>query len=324
MTEAVSPTLSINPGCPGLLPALIGSCLLWMAGSGWGMNLAADTEAAACGVAAIAAAQAAAEPPEAVAQRIPGSQVVAGGRDIAWAWLGSPTSRYAHAALGSVVHAGSLHVRVAGGMVNLSYSLPENRVFEDRVLRLVDLDGDGRDEILLVEADASTGAALVVFGVRGGPVPALVELARGPQLGVAMRWINPVGFADFDGDGRLDVASVTTPHVGGVLTLHHFRPPRLVPYAKMPGVSNHRYGELEQQLAVIAASPGQRATVVLPDQAQTALRTLRWEAPGQWAEAAPLRLAARVTRLSPLAGAAGTIACARLADGASLRVMMVP
>jgi hypothetical protein len=109
-----------------------------------------------------------------------------------------------------------------------TYSLPSHRVFEDRVPRLVDLDGDGRDEILLVEADVVFGAALVVLGLRND---AIVERARGPAVGSSFRWLNPVGVSDFDGDGRSDLASVTTPHIGWVLTLLHYRPPRLEPFA---------------------------------------------------------------------------------------------
>lgn len=152
-------------------------------------------------------------------ERIAHSQATSGERDIAWAWLGSTTSRYSHGALGSRQHAGSLQVlaRTAHAQLQLqTYSLPLNRVFEDSVPRIVDLDRDGRDEIILIEADAIEGAALLVLGLRKG---ALVELARGPYAGSSFRWLNPVGVADFDGDGQLDLASVTTPHIGGVLTL---------------------------------------------------------------------------------------------------------
>lgn len=259
------------------------------------------------------------------ASRLPDSQAVAGSKDIAWVWLGSPTRRYPHGALGSPVHAGSVHVLARtprGPMVAVSLSLPVHRVFEDRVPRLVDLDGDGRDEIVLVEADALRGAALVVLGLaqRDGQTT-LVERARGPHAGSTFRWLNPVGFADFDGDGQLDVASVTTPHIGGVLTLHHWQPPALVPFARALDVSNHRMGALEQQLAVIVQQPGFRPTIVVPDMARQALHALRWEAPGQWHELADLQpLPGTVERLTPRPDGA----CAWLADGRVLRITLRP
>ncbi|MBA4212045.1 MAG: hypothetical protein C0449_03065 [Polaromonas sp.] len=267
-------------------------------------------------------------PPPAPAEassRIPDSQAVAGSKDIAWVWLGSPTRRYPHGALGAPVHAGSVHVLTRaprGASLVVSMSLPIHRVFEDRVPRLVDLDGDGRDEIVLIEADALRGASLVVLGLaeRDGQ-PSLVERARGPHAGSTFRWLNPVGFADFDGDGRLDVASVTTPHIGGVLTLHHLQPPALVPFARALDVSNHRMGALEQQLAVIVQQPGLRPTIIVPDMARRALHALRWEAPGQWHELADLQpLPGTVERLIPSPGGA----CAWLADGRVLRITLLP
>lgn len=270
--------------------------------------------APACGVPALAQAPL----PPAARQRLAQSQPVSGIRDIAWAWLGSPTSRYPHTALGSTQHAASLQVLPAAAQgQQQTYTLPLHRVFEDRVPRLSDLDGDGRDEIILVEADALRGAALVVFGLRDGM---LVELARGPHAGSTFRWLNPVGVADFDGDGRPDLASVTTPHIGGVLTLHHYRPPRLEPYARATEVSNHRMGELEQQLAVIVTQPGQRPAILIPDMQLQTLQALRWDAPGQWTELGrPLALPARAERFTPLDGGG----CLRLADGSWWRVALI-
>ena len=269
----------------------------------------------ACGV----AAKMSAPPPPAAQQRLAQSQVTSGVRDIAWVWLGSPTSRYPHAALGSRQHAASLHVLPSLTNAQLqNYSLPLHRVFEDRIPRLVDLDGDGRDEIILVEADALKGAALVVYGLRNG---AVAELARGPHAGSSFRWLNPVGVADFDGDGLLDLASVTTPHIGGVLTLHHYRPPRLEPYARATDVSNHRMGELEQQLAVVVPQAGQRPVILIPDMQLTALQALRWDSPGQWTELArPLGLPARAERITPLEGGG----CLKLTDGSWWRVTLAP
>jgi hypothetical protein len=308
----------------------LGLSLLALCTAGVAMGLRVDPSVAGCG----APVGAPAVPPRAAMGRLPDSQAVRGQQDVLWVWLGSPTSRYPHTALGSPVHAGSLHALVAGpeGAVReVAYSLPLHRVFEDRVPRLADLDGDGRDEIIVVESDAIRGAALLVFGLRaqtpatgvpgGASTPALLELARGPYAGAPFRWLNPVGVADFDGDGRLDIATVTTPHVGGVLTLHHFRPPSLEPYAKAMDVSNHRMGALEQRLAAIVELPGHRPTVIAPDMQLRALHALRCEAPGQWKELAELKpMAARVEHLTAAPGGA----CALLADGSWWRVVLMP
>lgn len=287
--------------------------------SAWALGLSIEAAAPMCS----ASPAPTLAPPPAAHERLAGSQAVAGSRNIAWAWLGSPTARYPHTALGSTEHAGSLHVLVGHGSAahEVVYRLPTHRVFEDRVVRLVDLNGDGRDEIVVVEADAQRGAALVVLGVQEGTPPKLVELARSPHVGSSFRWLNPVGVADFDGDGRLDLASVTTPHIGGVLTLHHYRPPHLVAFATIGDVSNHRMGALEQRLAAVVTVPNQRPTVIVPDMTHRALHALRWDAPGQWKELpAPLALPGRVESLTPLADGA----CAHMADGKWQRVKLTP
>lgn len=262
--------------------------------------------------------------PAAAAARIPDSQAVSGSRDIAWVWLGSPTTRYDHDALGSAVHAGSLHVSARhtdGTLHTVSLDLPDSRVIEDRVPRLADLDGDGRDEIILVESDLQRGAALVVYGLQTGTAsapPALVERARSSYLGTSHRWLNPAGVADFDGDGRAGIAAVTTPHIGGVLTLYRYRPPRLEPAATLPGVTNHRIGTVEQQLSAIVQPRGGRPALIVPGMGLRSLHVLHY-ANGAWAQlAAPVQLPAPVQRMS--AGAAG--ACATLGNGASLRITL--
>ena len=338
LTVLASPnrrTGSLRQHCTLLLTRLLLSLGLLLAASGnpavanevaLDMVLKLEPAAAQCGVPAAPIPAV----PAVARQRLPQSEAVHGSRDIAWAWLGSPTNRYPHAAFGSPVHAGSLHVLVAdtsGAQQQLTLTLPAQRVFEDRVPRLIDMDGDGRDEIILVEADTARGAALVVFGLRAaaGAAPgtpaglALVELARSPSLGTAFRWLNPAGFADFDGDGQLDIASVTTPHIGGVLTLYHFRPPQLLPFARAADVSNHRFGSLEQRLSVVVEQPGRRPTVLVPDMQHTALQALRWDAPGQWSRLdEPVALRARIERMTPLAGGA----CVLLADASWWRVML--
>lgn len=256
-------------------------------------------------------------------QRLPDSQLAQGQHDVGWVWLGDPTRRYPHRALGSGLHAGSVWVQVRDGRRGwrtVEKSLPTHRVYEDRVPRVVDIDQDGRDEVILIETDALRGASLVVLGVdQTTDVPRLVERARGPFAGSPFRWMNPVGVADFDGDGKADLANVVTPHVGGVLQLLHYRPPLLVPFATAMDVSNHRMGALEQDLAVIVTAPGQKPTIVVPDMTLRALHALRWDAPGRWTELADLKpLPGPVERMQPLPQGA----CVTLVDGRALRVTL--
>ncbi len=275
-------------------------------------------------------------PPAAAIKRIPDSQAVRGNNDIAWVWLGTPTIRYPHKALGAITHAGSLHVLVSqsGKLHEVIYELPVHRVFEDRVPRLVDLDGDGRDEIVLIESDALRGSATVVFGLLAAQthqdkqnnqsnkqtLPRLVELARSGQTGSTFRWLNPVGAADFDGDGKLDIASVITPHIGGLLTLYHYAPPKLIPFAQAMDTSNHRMGDLEQQVAVIVEQAGLRPTIIVPDMQLKALHALRWESPGQWKELADVKpLPAAIQRITPTSKGA----CVLLTDSTWWRVTLM-
>jgi hypothetical protein len=260
--------------------------------------------------------------PAAAQKRSPGSKVAQGAKEIAWAWLASPTTRYPHASMGSPVHAGSLHVISREGR-EYSVTLTQQRVFEDIEPRLADMDGDGLEEIMLIEADSERGAALVSYGLRasGNGKMQLQELARSSFLGLPFRWLNPVGFADFDGDGKLDIASVTTPHIGGVLTLYHYAAPRIEPFAKAMDVSNHRMGDPNLQMHAILQLPGTRPTVIVPDMTQRSLHALRWETvagKSEWKELADAKpLPGRVVYLMP--NTSGS-ACAQLMDGTWWRI----
>lgn len=77
--------------------------------AGIAMVLLPEPATAFCGTPALPEPNA----PATAAQRLAGSKVAPGQLDIAWAWLGTPTDRYPHTALGSRTHAGSLHVLVA-------------------------------------------------------------------------------------------------------------------------------------------------------------------------------------------------------------------
>ena len=102
-----------------------------------------------------------------------------------------PTGRYAHGVLGDAIEWGALTLTLADGR-SAEVALPENRVFEDVVPRLADLDGTGTPEIVVVESSANAGASLSIYAYDRG---ALVPFARTADIGRPNRWLAPVAFA---------------------------------------------------------------------------------------------------------------------------------
>jgi hypothetical protein len=203
-----------------------------------------------------------------------GSRVVHGTRNIAKAWLAEPTARYRHFVLGSQHEAASLVVALRSGRM-LKLRLPDNSVFEDRIPRLADLDGDGEDEIVVVRSYIDRGAALAIAAVRGTEVKIIAET---PPIGIPNRWLNPAGIADFDGDGRLDIAYVQMPHVLGRLRVWTLGKHGLRQVATVDGVSNHALGSPMLGLSAVADFDGDGvADLAIPSVDRRTLRFLTFK-----------------------------------------------
>ena len=208
---------------------------------------------------------------------MPDEVVVMGSRDIAAAWYRKPTERYSHGVLGDAVEAAGLGLRLKNGFRE-TLNLTTEAVFEDRAPRIVDIDGDGVDEILAVKTYIRAGAALAVIETsdRG-----LRLAAESDPIGQAFRWLNPVGVGDFDGDGRNEIAAVITPHQDGILKLYEWKNERLEPDHEAPGFSNHAIGSREQDLSAIADMDGDGIVdLILPDAARRNLRVVTFSMGG--------------------------------------------
>jgi hypothetical protein len=148
-----------------------------------------------------------------------------------------PTTRYGHAVLGDAVEWGALVLTLSDG-TRRRLRLPETRVFEDTAPRLADLDGDGAPEVIVVESDIALGARLSVYGADG-------LIAATPHIGRTHRWLAPLGAADLDGDGRVEIAYIDRPHLARTLRVWRFEDGALRPVADLAGLTNHRIGETD-------------------------------------------------------------------------------
>lgn len=147
----------------------------------------------------------------------------------------APTSRYAHGVLGDAIEYGALVLILQSGGTR-RFDLPESAVFEDTAPRLVDLDGDNRPEILVVESDQRLGARLAIYDIDG-------RVTATPYIGTRFRWLAPLGAADLDADGLVEIAYVDRPHLAKTLRIWRFEDNALTEVASLAGVTNHRIGE---------------------------------------------------------------------------------
>jgi len=231
----------------------------------------------AAGAARLDLVPASARPPmeQRDSDQLPHSRIALSHTGNSAAWLARPTDRYRHGVLGDGLEAEALRY-VRDGLGPVEIVLPPNAVFEDLEPRLADLDGDGEEEIVVVRSTLDRGATLVVYAIAGD---ALLEKAATAPIGTPNRWLNPVGIADLDGDGRPEILAVETPHIGGTLRVWRLEGGRLREVAALSGFSNHVIGSSELALhAVLDWNRDGRPDVVLPD---TSRRTLRIVSLGQ-------------------------------------------
>jgi hypothetical protein len=155
--------------------------------------------------------------------------------EIRSAAFSDPTTRYPHAVLGDDIEWGALELRLSSGKLR-RFILPESRVYEDLEPRLLDLDLDGDFEVVVVESSQTQGGRLAIYDQTG-------LIAATPFIGRKFRWLAPVGAADLDGDGRVEIAYVDRPHLAKTLRIWRFDDGALTEVGRLTGVTNHRIGE---------------------------------------------------------------------------------
>lgn len=176
------------------------------------------------------------------------------------AMLTRPTTRYGHGSLGDKIEAGGFQVERKGK--SLRFTLDDQHVFEYRRVRLVQLDDDAEPEAVIIRSNLKEGSGIVVFDIT---TDAIMLKAESKNIGTRFRWLNIVGFGDFTGRGKIEIAAVITPHLKGRLTVFELRGNQLEAVAAVNGYTNHINGTRELDLADVRDVDGDGTLdVILP------------------------------------------------------------
>ncbi len=182
--------------------------------------------------------------------------------------LGGPTQAYAHAVLGDGIEA------TRASLVDMRpippsikhVQVPDGQVFEGLSAIWVDINEDGEREIVLTASEAAQGAQIQVFSEEG------VLLAASQPIGLGYRWRHQIAVAPFGPRGEIELVSVRTPHLGGVVEFMRWEGADLPVVAQLGGFTSHNLGSRNLDLAVAGDFDGDGLTeLLLPAQDRSSL-----------------------------------------------------
>jgi hypothetical protein len=232
-------------------------------------------------------------------------------------FLSDPTGSYTHGILGDRLEAKTVTLLSlkGGAQIQRKIELHGDLVVEGLSPLWADLVGDGEKEIIVTASDATGGARIVVYDSRGR------LLAEGPSIGRGFRWLHQIAVAPFGPAAELELATVRTPHIGGIVQFYRWAEGGLEMVAERGGYSSHVIGSrnLEMALAGDLAGDG-TIELVVPNQRRNALAGLKRTETGV-EEAWRLSVGGTIsTNLASVVSPAGIISIGAGREDGSLRV----
>ncbi|MCC6565611.1 MAG: hypothetical protein IT298_07615 [Chloroflexi bacterium] len=186
------------------------------------------------------------------------------------------TSRYTHGVLGDTVEATALIVFDTETLAEMyRIVLDDGLVFEGLTPLWADIDGNGVEELIATVADEEVGARIRVYAGDTGS-----QIAEGPLIGRGGRWRHQLVAGAFSEDGVIELASVLTPHIGGMVQFNRLSGGEFPVVAELRGFTSHVLYSDNLDMAVAGDFDGDgRVELVLPDQERRNLAGLRRDGP---------------------------------------------
>ena len=186
--------------------------------------------------------------------------------------LTDPSSDYDHGIVGDALEARGVSIVTISEEPKAKQilSLPAQTVIEGISAIWADLDGDGLREIIITQSNAQDGAQIAVYNNDGQ------WLAASDPIGLAYRWRHQMAVAPFGPNGEMELASVFTPHIGGIVEFMQLDGEKLDVVARLAGYTSHVIGSrnLDMALAADVDADGQ-IELLLPNQNLSTLAAIQ-------------------------------------------------
>jgi len=178
-----------------------------------------------------------------------------------------PTERYGHGVLGDRVEAEAVTVVDATSwIVKASFVLPETFVFEQ--MRVEVLETGSKTLVLGTRSSRQTGAGVIALELQKDDElqdDVLVQVGEAGVIGLGNRWLNL--FDSANGEAY----AIKTPHIGGPLQRYSYVDDELQLSSEDVGVTNHRIGSRNLDLAVLVNGDDSSVRFIAPQYDQKTL-----------------------------------------------------
>lgn len=161
-------------------------------------------------------------------------------------FLTGASEKYRHGVLGDKIEASSITLLKTSGQTSVerTINIPKGDVIEGIAPIWADLNEDGIREIIVTLSNKEDGARLVVFSEDGK------MMASGPSIGSGYRWRHQIAVAAFGPDGDTEIATVLTPHIGGITQFYQLEGDELRIVASLPEYTSHIMGSRNLDMGI--------------------------------------------------------------------------
>jgi len=185
-------------------------------------------------------------------------------------YANATNERYVHAIMGDDIEGSSLVIlNVVEDKLNIvaQVDLPGEDIYEGLSPIWADVNEDGVQDLITTISNSFEGAWMRAYIFDGENIISEVD---SPSIGQGNRWRHQLAWGAFGANGEMQLASVLTPHIGGIVEFMQYTGTSLQIVGRQGGYSSHLIRSRNLDMAVAGDFDGDgQPEIVVPSQDYT-------------------------------------------------------